>query len=461
VCARFETDFIDFSENVQGNFPEISTIHPLKNLIAGLVRTALNNKLAVDQGLHTHSTSGSYTRLEFNNSYNNNGQWATGHDATMLYDGNDTTYAVNAFYGALVDLDIQGTVTGTGTPIRFRFCVLAGATDPNYDNPFSVACYISGSVVETIEGLKNSPAKTWYSGWHTITSWASLQSPGCGVRVTDGDYDYLYAVYLQVDTGSATISYDPASGVALAGDLILTGTFVSNLFGAGKILADMTADSTAPVDACSWILNDAGLASASVAGSLAVSAFNGVIQDYQTALYWLNLLAFQCGAWFAMFGSSPKLISRSGSGSSKTIPAVIMDDTGRRALTRQKTNIADLINKIAILYNRDWTQAKGSDAYQATASGTTGDGLHERPDLFMFDFITSSTDAAALATLYLSLFGTRKWMAVFYETLEHSEMEFGDSVVMSFLGQTGVLIAAEHDPGTADAADQVILTAVY
>jgi hypothetical protein len=41
---------------------------------------------------------------------------------------------------------------------------------------------------------------------------------------------------------------------------------------------------------------------------------------------------------------------------------VILNNYGSRALTRKKTDIADLIDKITARYDRDWTISRGEDA---------------------------------------------------------------------------------------------------
>jgi hypothetical protein len=79
----------------------------------------------------------------------------------------------------------------------------------------------------------------------------------------------------------------------------------------------------------------------------------------------------------------------------------------------------------------------------------------------MMDFVSTPLAAAALVTLYLALFGHQSWIAEFYETLEHSEMEFGDTADMTFISQAGKVTAVEHAPGSTDEADKIKLTVRY
>jgi len=255
-------------------------------------------------------------------------------------------------------------------------------------------------------------------------------------------------------------SADPAAGVQKNGTVTLTQPAPADAV-SEQILVDMVADSGSPSGMATWVLAQAGKPAVTVVGALAVSTFGGQIDSYDTAQEWLNAIAWQCGAWFAYPCGTPKLISRAGSGQSKVIPDVLLDSSGSRMLTRKKTPPEELIDNITIRYSRDWSLDRAADSYQKTASGTTGTGTHDQPDLFWMDMITAAADANALVALFLAQFGTRKWLAECYETLEHSEMEFGDTAVLSFLGKTGIITAPEHAPGSVEEAGKIKLTVRY
>lgn len=270
-------------------------------------------------------------------------------------------------------------------------------------------------------------------------------------------------ISVELQNASRTIRQTSSSSgsgasVSKSGTVTLTGSMVGEIFGSGKILADMTADSGTPAGICNWILNEAGFGTVTTVGALGVSAFSGVIQEYQSALAWLNKLAFQAWAWFALVGGVPKLISRVSLGSPAAITACRIDSDGKRMLTRHKTDISEIVNRITLLYNRDWTQS-GDAAYQSSvfvedAASQSVHKIQERPELFKFDFVTSG--ASALAALILADLKARHWIAEVELFLDHIEKEFGDPVQLLDLF-AGRVLSAEPTPGSFNAIDSIKL----
>lgn len=223
------------------------------------------------------------------------------------------------------------------------------------------------------------------------------------------------------------------------------------------ILVDLIADCGNPTDAGSYILNLAGKSDITIAGTLPVSSSNGLINEYQTATFWLNKMAFEYGSWFVFNDGLSYFVSKLGSSSFKEISACQIDNNGKRILSRIKTDINDLINNITILYNRDWSQSESDKAYYQSLKVTYGDALHERPILFRFYFINDYASISALAILYLFLYQTQKWIITSNFFLDQSELEFGDRVYLSFIDKQGIIISAEHAPGNYNSIHQITL----
>jgi len=146
------------------------------------------------------------------------------------------------------------------------------------------------------------------------------------------------------------------------------------------------------------------------------------------------------------------------------IAACRLSSDGKRVLTRKKTEISEVINKINLLYNRDWSKDKSDTAYRSTklVQDTTSQsvyGLQEQPSTFQFDFIALDADATALNSFYLANYKDRHWIAEFEVFLDHSEIEFGDYVQLDFLGGAcGTVLSASHSPGTSSQMDIIKLT---
>ena len=442
--------------------------------IINAITLALENNLNLSQGNHNHPASVAYTDISFQahtiestSSFTSDVSGAS-LDWAVLYDGNE-----NSFYcgnGGYVSYRHTSDITSSATPLQVRVALLYSVQA--YDGyPSGLAkIYINGTLVENWYTGNTNLSKGWrYSGWHTISSWNDLENSGTKVLLESYSRGYFYEGKWEVQTGAAS-TYSAASGVALTGDLALVGNSTASAISIDALLCDVTnTNLRALPDMTAWLLSQAGLsATIQVQGALpSTYLLNGAITEYQSALYWLNLLAFQLGCWFAISNGLAKIIVRPITGSAKTIPACLIDDNGYRQLTRSKTDIADILNTITVHYDRDWTQSKADTAYKKThdtadATSQATYGIQERPELHQFDFITSPTMAAAIAALYLSENKDRRWKAEFVVPLMHSELEFGDPVTLGFLADVvGVVIAAGHAPGNFDTQDSIKLTVKY
>jgi hypothetical protein len=189
-----------------------------------------------------------------------------------------------------------------------------------------------------------------------------------------------------------------------------------------------------------WLLALYGLPAIGTVGTLPVTTINGLINEYQSCLYWLNKIAFEVGAWFMMPTGQSKLVGRQKSGSVKTINACIADENGLRSLTRTRTATTDIIDLITVLYDRDWSQSRGAEAYNR-ATPAAGSGSRARPELFQFDFISDTASAYVLRDLYLALQQNRHVMALFDAWIDLADIESGDTVLLTFNDNTtGIVI---------------------
>lgn len=360
--------------------------------------------------------------------------------------------------GSSVTLKKAKVTAAAGKPLYVRVCVKAGHATYSGWNYFKWYC--NGAYVGQVQAGGTSPT-VFRSGWLTLSSWLDLNASNSYVYSANAAGEpsvWVWEVWLEV-TSNPAASSTSTEGVAKTGTVTvqLTGSVVSDYFGAGKVLANVTADAGSPAGVADWILAQAGFSASITVGALAATVFGGRIDEYRTALWWLNYIAFQAGAWFMLRSGVPALVSRQAAGVVRAIAACRAGEDGRRDLSRTRTPQDDVIDKISVLYGRDWTKSKGSDAYAGcTASAGTGD--RERPELFQFDLIRDQASAAALRDLYLTISGRRK-LVRFGAWVDQADLESGDVVCLDFLaGATGIVMPAEQAPGDMDNPDNVALT---
>jgi hypothetical protein len=356
--------------------------------------------------------------------------------------------------------------TTSALPTSVNGC-LTGNKTFDFDNVVGNRTRIDYSITATLNAFSQSPSMTIYinstsvgsvdiSNWSLGTSrtlTGSVAADLTGNAITVGTSFLI----IEVTAVARVVSYGTVVDANIAG----VTTTVSSPLPADKlsdmILVDLVADCNTPITAGSYIANLAGKVDVVGSGTLVVPTFNGLLNEYQTAEFWLNKMAFECGAWFSFINAVPTFISKLGNGLQKTINTCQIDSSGKRVLSRIKTDINDLINKITLLYNRDWSVSESDKAYNKTMTLTRGDALHERPELFRFYFVIDEVYATAIINLYLSLLQSQKWIATCDFFLDQSEIEFGDVVNLSFIDSTGIVISAEHYPGSYNKIHQITL----
>jgi hypothetical protein len=228
---------------------------------------------------------------------------------------------------------------------------------------------------------------------------------------------------------------------------------------------DCTRNISAPAAVIDNLLstwcNDSSLVT--VGSFPATYALNGAITEYKKAIEWLDYLSFQCGAFFRKMGGISRLIVRSlNPAVTGTISACCLTAEGIKALSYKKAPSTDVINKVKVLFNRDWSStAKQAESYRQSSIGTddasiTIYGEQERPDMFMLDFVTTAAMADGLSAFYRDFYATRKWRISFSTFLDQAAWEFGDIAWLPFAdGLTGTVVEAGIAPGSLERIDKM------
>jgi hypothetical protein len=234
------------------------------------------------------------------------------------------------------------------------------------------------------------------------------------------------------------------------------------------ILVDVTRNISAPSavlgNFLSTYCNDATLR---MVGTLpSYYTLNGAITEYKKAIETIDYIAFQARSYFRKIGGQSLMIVRDVNPASVgTIGACALTSEGIRDISYKKAAITDVINKVKVLYSRDWTSAnKRSEAYKNTVVSTDAASIaifseQERPEMFMFDMVTSQTMASDLAGYYMDFYGDRKWRITFRAFLDSVKYEFGDVVTIPFVNDmTGILVDVSIQPGSDSNMDSIEFT---
>lgn len=144
---------------------------------------------------------------------------------------------------------------------------------------------------------------------------------------------------------------------------------------------------------------------------------------------------------------------------------IAMNDDNTTTLILRRSPLDEVINIVHLYYNRDWSRSAGREAYQAitrteNAASITAYGEKERPDTFLFDFVTDAAMAVDLRDFYLARYKDRKKVVNLTAFLDNFELEFADAVI---LASTGNLLCEVRKvgitPGESGMNDKVLFTA--
>ncbi len=194
--------------------------------------------------------------------------------------------------------------------------------------------------------------------------------------------------------------------------------------------------------------------------------FSVVINTRKKIREWCAYMALQCRCWFRFANSKAYLLYRPDSLSSdKTIAKFADNDDFTTTMKITRSPLDEVINKIRIYYNRDWSMSAGAEAYQAVttasdATSITAYGEKEDPETFQFDFITVAAMATDLRDFYLARYKDRKKVITGEVFLDQFELEFADAVTLT---EAGAIVCEVRkvgmEPGSGNAIDKIILQA--
>lgn len=468
----------------------------------------VSDTISVSQGSHGHNGASYTDTLYLNTSSVLKGSWPV--SPAYAVDSNPNTNAVAGVFPAQAKLWRTSSFSRAETPTQIRLVVVAG--DPTNSGSGVAYMYVNGSSAYLWGlGFGGTTKETSYGAWVPLSSWSHINAANTYVEIQNSSINKntaIWEVYFEVQSNNA-LNMAPATGVAkiggatkigaaaksgavsksggisklgtvgkvgtvaksgtvsLSGAVSLSGNSVANTLVGDTILCDVVRSITTPGAVVANILSTyCGITQFQQDGVFpGVYAINGAITEYRPALEWLNTIAFQCRAWFRMELGTAKLIVRPDTLTPiKTIPACRITSDGRRIHRRRKVAYGDILNRVHVLFDRDWAKPRGEDAYRAISkaedpASIADFGVCERPDLFMFDFVLDADMAASVRDYYLTRYKGRPWLHEFETFLDHSELTFGSVIALGFAAEiAGEILETGHAPGNSTQIDTVKFT---
>lgn len=305
---------------------------------------------------------------------------------------------------------------------------------------------------------------------NTLRIWYRALGNGTPVTVYTGTATITSATRTITYATSATSVSSSGSNITLENTLNLTGTQIAATIYEDGIYCDFNSSSLLPTDppgACSWLIQQFGVGVSSTVGyvnenglpgSWPVAQFGvcGAIIDQKKLSYWLNKIAFERFCIFRFKSGQPTLFNRLQTVSRKTVAIGMI-----RNFSRRLSAVEDIINKIELRYNRDYSNTTG-EPYQSLLnySDATSQGKHgirEQPDLFKLELVNPN-DYAALyfAQYYIDYFKTRHWIYQVEVFLDNLELEYSDRITIGVPNNLiGVVRKAGITPGDEDELDTI------
>ncbi len=425
---------------------------------------SLVDTIQVEQGSHNHpaAVTGTMTIL-LDAATLSSGSWVS---LGNTVDGNSTTYG-SSLTGAANSVVFRrnAAVSTSNQPLRIRggitYRALAGAYQYNR---FALA-YPGYTGTYPLTSLTTTTA---YTGWFTLLSFADIteQITIQFDNTASGSATCLiYEVFYEVEYGTAALGFSTATGVtktpgstvdvasstsAQSGNPTLT---VGSITKSGVVT--ISGDSAANTMIADAIYCD------TVAPGYSGLTLNGALLSPVSQLTWLNTVALQSNCFCRVgSGSSASFMSRSGSGSSRTISAVATEG-GKQLLQWARAPITQIINSIALKYNRDLSNSGGEPYGAVVAVKDAGSisryGVQSKDTLFQCDFIGDSGTAGSMANSLLAQFSTRRTYVYVTVYLDQLGLEFGDHVTLPD-GRSGMVVSVGIQPGSIDAMDRIKLT---
>ena len=423
------------------NFPNRAMIVINQKLFRALVV-----ELSVTDGIGINDPTHNHTQLRTSIKKRGTG-FSTGGGAVTnpeyAYDGNQDT-AAGIGGGGYEDVNFSlpnGTIHGAWIWIRAD----GGGGD--------TTLRINGSDTTT-----ELPGVQWVSFYRNFTvNKVGMRNNAIGVRS-------LYEVEVEYD-------YTPSdnyatSNVSKTGTVSMNGNSAADTVIAGRILVDaqgyqddasgtFTGTANALIERPDHVMKHflytfLGWATANFYTNAATQfstknyKFSALINEHENLTHWLRAFAIQSRCRFRFAAGLARLLWRPDSFTSqKTIAADMVKaiDSGDRAGAPERsirmTPLDEVINKISVHYNKDWSKS-GEDAYKdvSEASDSTSIskyGEKQRAELFYFDFVTDSAMAQDLRDYYLGYYKNRKRLIEQTVFLDNADVEFMDGVTQADL----------------------------
>ncbi len=482
VFARFNGIDVDISSDCTtylGTPSNQLDAHPGKAAItipdiahtANRIALAVQDTIAINDSLHTHAagTSNTTTVVSGTQGINTTTGWAS-INLRGLSPGYYDIYgtALNMQFpspgGTILTCTLNYVITcPAGSRIMFGGITLEAYT-PRYSNT-SRSYTFNANQASAMNGRNFVVSiPLWEGTIYSMYTYDNIYSYSATASVSR---NYTYN-----STTSANVSVSQqASGVSKAGTVTLSGNSVSDVAIGSALLVNCNRNSVrTPFQVINWLLTTfAGGSNLVQVGTLPdYYLFNGAIIDYRKIIDVLDTLSFQCGCFFRRIAGVSKLIVRQPDQAAiATISACCLTTEGIKDLSSKKAPITDVINTIKLMYHRDWSSIKTeslsfvNSAEQTDAGSIAAFGALERPEMFMFDFVTDSVMASDLAALYIRLLSYRPWIVTWRSYLDKAAFEFADVVALPFANDSvGQITEVGFTPGSEDVMDSIQFSAV-
>lgn len=295
------------------------------------------------------------------------------------------------------------------------------------------------------------------------------------VYASNRSYTYIPQVSTAaagVAVGSLAVSdsIGVADTVAVADTITpyLTGTATVRSIISHTILCDCTRNVYLPSAVEQDLLTRADGGTLTTVGTFpAWYRLDGAITEYKSAQYWLDYIAFQCRAWFIKERGTARLIVRPDVLTPvKTVTNCLLDGS-KRSLKISKAPLSEVINVLALRYDRDHSQSRSAENYRGCLTDRMAESIQyygERepgqPEMFWFDFVRDYATAMHVMGYYLWKHSRRHRIYRFNLALDSEALQFADAITLGFEGSQRVEItAADLSPGDRSKLDTIATTA--
>lgn len=426
----------------------------------------VTDTIGVATGSHNHGTTKTVTDPQ-------DAAWPSGLPASVTPSGYTTgngsttfpaapatgrissTFTINLQCYGLANLQIwvNGTLQYNATPPSQTFSFSKKFTDGNGLASNHIGYVFTGAVGVSPQGVTAVSAQRVVEYSDPVTSSAATGVSKTGTAAKSG---------AAAKSGTVALS----GVVSKTGTVSLTGNSVANTLVGEAILVDVADALTKPADVISWLAQTyCNLSSARLVGDLpSFYEINGVIRESKRALEWFNVLAFECRCRFEMRLGSARIIYRPDTVTPVKTLATCRISSGKKDYSEDDSSFTDIINKIDLLFDRDYSQDSASYrgiAKDKNQSSIDVHGVQERPDLFKFNFVTSQQMANHVLGFYLLYYAYQHWGHKFKTFLMDMDLEYADGVKLGFADNvTGEVIQVRPAPGQTTKNDVIEITVV-